>query len=130
VPEPREDPSTLDWERGSEQSLVHSNPASRCPALSHEQDSGHTEGAPALFGSHRASEPSLAVETEEHRLNVRNNRLDLGDDHHTTSWVEGEDVDRTPVATDRERDFNAYVVTEGLKSPNHNVDDRGVGLVE
>ena len=76
------------------------------------------------------SQASLAVETEEHRLNVRNDRLDLADDHHTTSWVEGEDVDRTAFATDRERDFNAYVVTEGLKSPNHNVDDRGVGLVE
>jgi hypothetical protein len=83
-----------------------------------------------LFGSHRASESSLSVEAEDHRLNIGDDGLDLADDHDTTSWVEGEDVDRTAFATDRERDFNAYVVTEGLKSPNHNVDDRSVGLIE
>jgi hypothetical protein len=109
---------------------MHSNPASRCPALSHEQDSGYAAWAPALFCRHCACQASLAVEAEDHRLDVGDDRLDLADDYDTGSGVEGEDVDRTAFATDRERDFNAYVVTESLKSPNHNVDDRGVGLVE
>lgn len=63
-------------------------------------------------------------------MGIRNNRLDLDDQHDARQSMEGEDVDRATLAPDREGDLDGDLPAGRTKHDDERVDEPSVRLVD
>ena len=104
---------------GEERRPVLVDPSAGRSVIRQDEQPRHGANAPAAFPCDLDREPRLAVEGSEHRLHVRDHGLDLDDEQRPGRFVEGEDVDRSALAADVERDFRRDLPLEGAEPVEH-----------
>jgi hypothetical protein len=85
---------------------------------------------PATLTCDLASESRLAVVRRNHRLEVRDDGLELGDEERPSRAMKSQDVDGAPFAADRERCLDCDLPSEFRKSARHPVGQTSVAVIE
>jgi len=70
------------------------------------------------------------MEHVQHRLNVRNDRLDLPDEHDARLWMPTQDIDGSSLAVYRERNLDMRLPAACTKVTDYGIDHSRVSLVQ
>jgi hypothetical protein len=86
--------------------------------------------APTATRNDLGSEARLAVQAMEHRLRIRNDRLDLDHQDGPGPRVHGQDVDGSPLTPGRERDLDLHGPAARAKTTDDGLDKGSVILIK
>src|SRR3954452_18531119 len=104
--------------------------ASRRGRVDNDEERRDRRSWPAPLGGDPAGEPRLAVERDEHRLQIREDGLHLDDEERAALPVARKDIDRAALAVDRKRDLGQDVPSRALQDSDHALDGCGMAGVE
>ena len=83
----------------------------------------------AFFGNNPGDDAALLRERPQHRLQVREGRLDLDDQKNSLPRMPREDVDRSAIAVEVEGELRDHIPVQLAQHTDDMVDDRRVGTV-
>lgn len=104
--------------------------SSRRSVVGQDQQPGHRCHVPFAIARHISTEASLSIETPEHRLDVRDHRLDFDDEERPRLWMETEYVDRASFASNVERRLRCGLPPVAVKQLHHAFHEAGVPGIE
>jgi hypothetical protein len=100
------------------------------PVIREDQESCCARRIPAAVLCDIVRDPHLAIDPVEHRLHIRDDRLDLDDKERSGRRMEGEDIDRAALSPDVERDLCRRDPICRSQEFEHPFDEVGVTRVE
>ena len=104
--------------------------APRSPLIADDEQPADRLRDPSSLSGDRATEPDLAVERRERRLEIGHDGFDLDHEHYVRQRVEGENVDGAALAVDVERHVGRHDPTRNLEQADRALDEVGVTLIE
>ncbi len=127
---PSIDIDAADRERALDRGVEGRHSASSRTVVGDHQQSRHVPNDPTAIAPDPTAQTRLPVERRKHRLEVWDDRLDLHDHETTGPRMEGQDVDRTALATDVERHLGHRLPARLGQARDRGVHEPGVCHVE
>jgi hypothetical protein len=98
--------------------------------FSNNEQAADRPASPATVTTDLGGQAHLSVKGVDRRLRIGHDRLDLDHEQRCRRSVEREDVDRAPLAANRERSFDDRFPAKVLKPKDNLLDESRVGRIE